>query len=75
MSYRCCKSNARRPRPPDRPLTGRVFFEEVIRENLDLGWPDQVQLIFERRVTNRTSGRFGTRVITDGVIPTLHVDY
>jgi hypothetical protein len=23
----------------DRPLTGRVFFEEVIRENLDLGRP------------------------------------
>ncbi|HKT21103.1 MAG TPA: hypothetical protein VJR06_00570, partial [Nitrososphaerales archaeon] len=30
----------------DRPLTGRIFFEEVIRENLDLGRPDQVQLIF-----------------------------
>ena len=29
----------------DRPLTGRVFFEEVIRENLDLGRPSQVQLI------------------------------
>ena len=27
----------------DRPLTGRVFFEEVIRENLDLGRPDKVQ--------------------------------
>ena len=25
----------------DRPLSGRVFFEEVIRENLDLGQPDQ----------------------------------
>ncbi len=30
----------------DQPVTGRVFFEEVIRENLDLGRPDQVQLIF-----------------------------
>lgn len=59
----------------DRPLTGRVFFEEVIRENLDLGRPDQVQLIFNRRVTKRTPGRFRTRVITDGVIPSLHVDY
>jgi hypothetical protein len=59
----------------DRPLTGRVFFEEVIRENLDLGRPDQVQLIFERRVTKRTPGRFRTRVITEGVTPTLHVDY
>jgi hypothetical protein len=59
----------------DRPLTGRVFFEEVIRENLDLGRPDQVQLIFARRVTKRTPGRFRTRVITEGVTPTLHVDY
>jgi hypothetical protein len=58
----------------DRPLTGRVFFEEVIREHLDLGRPDQVQLIFDRRVTRRTAGRFRTRVITAGVIPSLHVD-
>jgi hypothetical protein len=59
----------------DRPRTGRVFFEEVIRENLDLGRPDQVQLIFERRVTKRTPGRFRTRVLTEGVTPSLHVDY
>ena len=59
----------------DRPLTGRVFFEEVIREYLDLGRPDQLQLIFNRRVTRRTPGRFRTRVITEGVIPSLHVDY
>jgi hypothetical protein len=59
----------------DRPLTGRVFFEAVIREHLDLGRPDQVQLIFDRRVTRRTPGRFRTRVITEGVIPSLHVDY
>ncbi|MGH8563777.1 MAG: hypothetical protein ACREXW_06660 [Gammaproteobacteria bacterium] len=59
----------------DRPLTGRVFFEEVIRENLDLGRPSQVQLIFDRRVTRRTPGRFRSRVITEGVVPSLHVDY
>jgi hypothetical protein len=63
----------------DRPVTGRVFFEEVIRENLDIGRPDQVQLIFERRIQRKgpsaTPGRFRTRVITDGVYPSLHVDY
>ncbi len=59
----------------DRPVRGRVFFEEVIRENLDVGRPDQVQLIFNRRVTRKTPGRFRTRVITEGVIPSLHVDY
>jgi hypothetical protein len=59
----------------DRPVSGRVFFEEVIRENLDIGRPSQVQLIFDRRVSRRTPGRFRTRVITDGVVPSLHVDY
>ena len=59
----------------DRPLSGRIFFEEVIRENLDIGRPSQVQLIFDRPVSRRTPGRFRTRVITDGVVPSLHVDY
>ncbi len=59
----------------DRPVTGRAFFEEVIRENLDIGRPNQAQLIFERRINRRTPGRFRTRVITEGVIPSLHVDY
>ena len=59
----------------DRPQSGRVFFENVIRENLDMGRPDQVQLIFHRRVTKRTPGRFRTRVLTEGVTPSLHVDY
>jgi len=59
----------------DRPLTGRCFFEEVIRENLDIGRPDQMQLIFNRRVTRRTPGSFRTRVLTEGVVPSLHVQY
>lgn len=59
----------------DRPVSGRLFFEQVIRENLDLGRPDQVQLIFNRRVTKRTPGRFRTRVITQGTVPSLYVDY
>ena len=59
----------------DRPMTGRIFFEEVIRDNLDMGRPDQVQLIFERKINRRTPGKFRTRVITKGVVPSLHVDY
>jgi hypothetical protein len=59
----------------DQPRTGRIFFEEVIRENLDIGRPDHVQLIFGRRISKRTPGRFRTRVITEGVTPSLHVDY
>lgn len=59
----------------DHPVSGRVFFEQVIRENLDLGRPKQMQLIFDRSVTKATPGPFRTRVITDGVIPSLHIDY
>ncbi len=59
----------------DRPATGRLFFEAVIRENLDIGRPSQVQLIFNRRITRQTPGRFRTRVITEGVTPSLHLDY
>ena len=63
----------------DKPVSGRIFFEQVIRDNLDIGRPDQVALIFDRKLIRRgpraTPGRFATRVITDGVTPSLHVDY
>jgi hypothetical protein len=59
----------------DFPRTGRQFFEEVIRENLDLGRPDRVQLIFDRRVNRRTPGTFRTRVLTEGVTPSLYAQY
>lgn len=63
----------------DAPVSGRIFFEQVIRDNLDIGRPDQVGLVFGRRVItkgrHKTPGRFRTRVLTTGVIPSLHVDY
>src|SRR5947208_188014 len=59
----------------DRPLRGREFFEEVIRDQLDLGRPSRVQLLFERKLLKTTPGRFSTRVVTHGVIPSLHVEY
>src|SRR5688572_24352135 len=59
----------------DRPLRGREFFEEVIRDHLDLGRPSRVQLLFDRKITKTTPSTFATRIITDGVIPSLHVQY
>lgn len=59
----------------DTPDTGRQFFEEVIRENLDIGRPDRVQLIFDRKITKRTPGTFRTRVLTEGVTPSLYAQY
>ena len=59
----------------DRPLHGRLFFEQVIRENLDLGRPEEVQLIFNRKITRKTPGRFRTRILTHDVTPSLNVYY
>jgi hypothetical protein len=59
----------------ERPVHGRIFFEEVIRENLDLGRPENIQLIFDRRVTKRTPSNFRSRVVREGVIPSLRIDY
>jgi DNA-binding transcriptional ArsR family regulator len=60
------------------PQWGRRWFEAVIRENLDLGRPDRVSLLFPTRLTRATPppGRgYRTRVILAGVVPTLHVAY
>ncbi|MCA1696503.1 MAG: hypothetical protein LC749_18255 [Actinobacteria bacterium] len=63
----------------DKPVSGRVFFEHVIRDNLDAGRPDRIGLVFDRRLMTRgprpTPGRFRTRVITEGVTPSLYIDY
>lgn len=59
----------------DRPQRGREFFEEVLRDHLDLGRPDRLQLLFDRRITRRTPSRFSTRIITQGVVPSLHLEY
>jgi len=62
----------------ERPIQGRHFFEGLIRENLDLGRPDRVSLLFPSRTTRRTpppAHGYRTRVITAGVNPALHVDY
>ena len=62
----------------DQPVQGRHFFEAVIRENLDLGRPDRVSLLFPKRITRRTPAPahgYRTRVITTGIAPSLHVEY
>lgn len=59
----------------DRPQRGREFFEEVLREHLALGRPDQISLLFERRIPRTCPSRFRTRVLSRGVRPSLHVEY
>ena len=60
------------------PIYGRHFFEAVIRDNLDLGRPDRVSLVFPTRFTRRTPPPhlgYKTRVMTYGVAPSLHVEF
>lgn len=57
------------------PRHGREFFEELLREHLDLGRPSRLQLLFPRKITRATPGRFSTRLVTQGVIPSLHLEY
>ena len=57
------------------PEQGRALVESIIRDNLDLGRPDRVSLIFDRRVTKRTPSEFYTRVIQHGVLPSIRIRY
>ncbi len=58
-----------------RPQAGRMWFEGVIRDHLDVGRPDQVALVFDRRINRRTRGTFRTRILIDGVDPVLYCYY
>jgi hypothetical protein len=57
------------------PEQGWALVENLIRDNLDLGRPDRVSLIFERKVTKATPSEFHTRVLRAGVQPTLRIHY
>jgi len=62
-------------RVPDRPTQVREWFELMLKDQLALGRPDNVQLVFARRISRRTPGRFRTRVITRGVEPQIQAHY
>ena len=63
----------------DRPAAGRIFFDQLIRDNLDIAHPDKVRIVFDRQIrrrgTHRTPGSFCTQVITAGVDPYLYLYY
>ena len=59
----------------DRPQAGRAFFEGVIRDHLDLGRPEEVAVLFDRKINRRTPGSFRTKVLTNGVDPQITIFY
>lgn len=59
----------------DRPAAGRAWFERTLPDQLTLGRPDQIAVVFGRRVTRQTPGRFHTKIINNGVEPSIQVHY
>jgi hypothetical protein len=59
----------------DRPAAVRSFFEQLIRDHLDVGRPESVSLMFDRRITRRTPGTWRTTVITKRVDPQISCYY
>jgi hypothetical protein len=60
----------------DAPRRLRAFVDALITDNLSLGRPDEVQLIFSRQIRRNTTGTFSTRVVNRGTEQmTLNVFY
>ena len=59
----------------DAPRHGRAFFEAVVADNLGVGRPDEISVIFNRQIRSTTDSGFATRVVTRGVDVTVNVFY
>jgi len=57
------------------PRYARGFFDALVTDNLDLGRPDTIEIIFDRRVRSDTQGEFKTKVITSGTDVTVNAFY
>ena len=59
----------------DQPRRARAFFDALVADNLGVGRPDEISLIFDRRIRSDTDTGFATRVVTRGVDVTVNVFY
>src|SRR3954451_23950075 len=59
------------------PRHARGFFEALVADNLDLGRPEVVELIFKRGQPKgrKAAGTFKTRIVTDGTEVTVNAFY
>jgi hypothetical protein len=57
------------------PRYARGFFDALVTDNLDLGRPDTIEIIFDRRIRSDTAGEFKTKVITRGTEVTVNAFY
>ena len=59
----------------DQPRRACGFFEALVADNLGTGRPDELTIIFGRRIQKNTPGKFATRVVTRGTEVTVNVFY
>ncbi len=59
----------------DAPRRTRGFFEALVADNLGTGRPDELKIIFGRRIQKNTPGEFATKVVTRGTEVTMNVFY
>jgi hypothetical protein len=57
------------------PRYARAFFDALVTDNLDLGRPDTLEIIFDRQIRSNTEGEFRTNVITRGTEVTVNAFY
>ena len=60
------------------PRYARGFFEALLTDNLDLGRPDTIEIIFDRQIRGgqrATGGEFKTRVVSRGTEVTINAFY
>jgi hypothetical protein len=59
----------------DAARRARAFFEATVADNIDIGRPDEVKVIFGRQIRSTTKGEFATKVVTRGTDVTLNAFY
>lgn len=59
----------------DTPRRARALFESLVTDNISIGRPDQVSIIFARQVPRTTPGIFRTRLFTQGTDVKMDLTY
>jgi hypothetical protein len=57
------------------PRYARAFFDALVTDNLDLGRPDTIEIIFDRQVRADTVSEFKTKVVSRGTEVTVNAFY
>jgi len=59
----------------DDPRRARRFFESLVADNIDIGRPDQVAIVFGRQVRRTTKEPFRTRIFSPGTEVKIDFSY